>query len=188
MGLQSLILPIPWLSFQITGNDCQPILEWEFNQPGEYNDFTLQIRDVNGEFSDLQTIEVTGKRRDEIYIELNNPDVVSYFRIMSTDLNGEIHFSEIKSFVNPCGGLSYDFKVYPNPASQELTVQFLQNQNNLFEWLIIMNSSGMIVYRDQLKPDRQIKHVDISNLNPGYYLINLMDIYGKIHSKPLIIQ
>jgi Secretion system C-terminal sorting domain len=188
MGLQSLILPIPWLSFQITGNDCQPILEWSFNQPGEFNDFTLQVREANGEFRDIQTIDVSGKRSDQVYIELNNPQVVSYFRIKSADLNGEIQFSEIKSFVNPCGDLSYDFQVFPNPASNSLTVQFMQNQNNLFEWLIIMNSSGSIVYKDQLKTDRQIKHVDISNLNPGLYLINLMDIYGKLHAKRIVIQ
>ncbi len=188
MGLQSLILPLPWLSFQIVGKNCQPVLEWAFKEPGEFNDFTLQFREENGEFSDLQTIDVSGRRSGEIYIESNNSDMVSYFRIKSADLNGEVQFSEIKSFINPCGDFSYDFKAFPNPASDELTIQFMQNENDLFQKLCIINTSGMIVLMEQLNRDRQIKHVDISNLDPGIYLINLMDIHEKLHSKLLIIQ
>jgi hypothetical protein len=64
-------------------------------------------------------------------------------------------------------------KVYPNPAIDELILEFHLEQrvsNNIK----IVDISGKVVYSTLINPGMQIVNIDLSGLGKGVYFIHIM--------------
>ena len=70
-----------------------------------------------------------------------------------------------------------DFKVYPNPAENELYVEGVENAE-----LLILNMQGQIVLKIQLNSDKKI---DVSNLKSGMYMLNIIGAKSSLTYKIL---
>ena len=72
-------------------------------------------------------------------------------------------------------------KVYPNPVSDELTIEFEGNEDRIsFD---ILNSTGQIVFEGNL---REKTVVQTTNFSPGFYTIKIED--GKTYEYKKIIK
>ncbi len=78
-----------------------------------------------------------------------------------------------------------DFKVFPNPAQDELNIDFTKLKGEI-QNIEIINSAGIVVYRDQ-NLRAKMHQLDVSNYASGIYFINVtMD--NKAYQKSLIIK
>ena len=78
--------------------------------------------------------------------------------------------------------LSSAFSVYPNPAHNTLNISAENNVSFIAE---LYSPQGHLVKQESLSNTE--KHLDISNLSAGIYLLKLNTTYGSIHRK-IIVQ
>ena len=74
------------------------------------------------------------------------------------------------SIVNP--SLSPGMNIFPNPVSDELTIEFDENNIDDIEFTLY-NLAGQIVFPDDNKKIEYNKTIDISALIPGIYFVEL---------------
>ena len=80
---------------------------------------------------------------------------------------------------------NFDYNIFPNPASDFITIQMPENipDNNLN--ISILNMEGRTVYNNRFSNSGEIV-IDISNLLPGSYIVNI--IAGSTKLKKVIIK
>jgi hypothetical protein len=73
-----------------------------------------------------------------------------------------------------------DFLVYPNPASNKISIDFL---GLAIEEVEIYDNQGKMVVSQ--KTEKGFAQIDISNLSSGFYLISALDSEGSLFSEKL---
>ena len=94
---------------------------------------------------------------------------MSYYRIRQTDYDG--HFTDSHVVAVVCATQSTDqnvFVVYPNPATEELTIEFPGKKEQLT--VEILDLSGRSVWRGVVNGKQR---VSVSHLPPGTYVIRI---------------
>ena len=87
-----------------------------------------------------------------------NPDIGAYeYSITTSIVNSEVDY----------------FNIYPNPASDELTIQFSDNLNHV---ILIYDMYGKLVLS---KITSETEILNISNLSNGIYIIKIDDRQNK---------
>ena len=83
--------------------------------------------------------------------------------------------------------LSFDNEIvlYPNPASDKITVK-LKNNNLSYNDISIINSLGQVVKTQKLNNDLDF-NIDVSDLSSGFYLLNI-HTNSSTTTKKLIIE
>jgi len=89
------------------------------------------------------------------------------------DINGLIGC--INTSINENKGQAEDYKVFPNPFNQELTIEVKTAQANDFE---IYNIIGELVISGKL--NSQINTIDLSSLAPNVYILNINNQSKKL--------
>ncbi|WP_298892423.1 T9SS type A sorting domain-containing protein [uncultured Psychroserpens sp.] len=92
----------------------------------------------------------------------------------------------------PCrsnkGRLASDFKMYPNPAKDQLTI-FIDTQDDQKGSLEIMNSVGSVVIKSSHDSNINKKtNLDVSKLNPGIYFVRYTSQDDNTIIKKLVIN
>ena len=80
------------------------------------------------------------------------------------------------------------FKVFPNPASDLITVTAIPDHNQTIR-ISIADLSGKQVYQEELNYNSGLleKQIDLSTYRKGVYLVQL-NLNGKVQTEKLIIQ
>ena len=182
------VLPIELVSF--TAN-CIPslniiespkvILDWSTSSETNNNYFTIERS------YDALTWEAIGKLNGSgnsnnilnysFVDQYSNPseetNKIKYYRLKQTDFNGSIHASYITVSSNCDSNKNSELKVYPNPASETVSIELLNNeQQNLT--IQICDIFGRIIKEEAIKNIYAKKcSSDISMLNPGTYFIKV---------------
>lgn len=75
----------------------------------------------------------------------------------------------------PSAGPSEDFRIYPNPATELLTIEGPYLKDNAYSRYTIFNILGTKVTEGRLtnQPDKSAQTINISNLKPGVYLLRI---------------
>ncbi|BAO77447.1 T9SS type A sorting domain-containing protein [Winogradskyella sp. PG-2] len=85
--------------------------------------------------------------------------------------------------------LDFDFKIFPNPASDIVNVK-LSGSINLTK-IYLYDITGKLIYKSRVSNENlgmsSTTEIDVSKLLPGIYYIKMVDIYKEISEK-LIIQ
>ncbi|MBI4648298.1 MAG: T9SS type A sorting domain-containing protein [Bacteroidia bacterium] len=110
-----------------------------------------------------------------IYNSQNCPDSLTFPTAIPENINNTI--SSI-----------FDFKIYPNPSSNYVNLEF-ENSNKEYEDVIveIVNPMGQILYVGNLKKSTHTQIIDVSSYNKGIYFCKLQS--GKdFEIKKLLVQ
>ncbi len=68
------------------------------------------------------------------------------------------------------------FITYPNPAKDYITIGLAKSsKNNMVE---IFNATGKRLFQSEIEEEIQFKQIDISNFEPGYYFIRIINTKG----------
>jgi len=90
-----------------------------------------------------------------------------------------------------CGGTSGPLgvlRLYPNPASEQLTIEYETPDNEAYEFRIY-NTLGQVVYRNSDKPDRfgtKTLGVDVSKWPQGLYVLSIRR-GEEVESQPFLV-
>jgi hypothetical protein len=170
--------PVELLSFSVQEQDGDALLYWttasELN-----NDRFLITRSVDGLEYDIVGSQVgVGNSSTLIHYFFKDTDPLeglSYYQLKQVDYDGTESLSWPVPFVK---GISREFKLFPNPTSQNINI-LLDGQYDIVE-ARIFDLNGRVVEKMMFQ-SAQILNFDIKS-EPGVYLI---EIVSKEESKAL---
>ncbi|HNQ67866.1 MAG TPA: PKD domain-containing protein [Bacteroidales bacterium] len=162
---------------------------------GETPTIDYMVTSATGEFVPDGAISVTVTGGQEPYIiewahddeetslELLNLMPGDYYLTVTEDLVGCQSTEHIVvDFVNIIISETISCKIYPNPASDVIFIEF---ENGIPENIEIVNTLGEIVF--VLKPENYSTIININNYTPGNYFINLY-YTNSVHTHKIVIK
>jgi len=168
-------------------DDFSVKLEWQ-TETETNNDFFTVERSSDGEQFEPVLIK-RGAGTSNIPITYSDHDAkplnnISYYRLKQTDFNGEFSYSNIVPVHVPLhnGG---EFLVYPNPGSDEITIQFEFEDVEVMQ-STILDIRGSVIRSVTLNNTNK-GIINISDLTEGIYFIEL-NVDGIISRKRIVVS
>ncbi len=171
--IPGVTLPVKWQSFTANESGANVLLQWSTSEEINSASFTVERGGPGTGFTSIATIQAagtTGRVNSYSYIDEHPATGVNYYRIRSTDIDGQVSYSQVKS-VNR-GESLVRVKVYPSPATEYIYVDLQQVRINK-DLITIYNLQGQSVLN--VKAERGIQKISISTLPPGIYLVKAGD-------------
>ncbi len=166
------VLPVTLVEFSAQRKNSTAELAWK--TAFEYrNDVFVVERSKNGTaFTTIGT--VTGKGNSTIeqaytFTDLQPVKGTNYYRLKQVDLDKKSSFS--KTVAVMFNGKAQAVVVYPNPATDKLTLQFALPQANVT--LRILSADGRLVRTQNLGSVAATKDIVVSSLAKGSYVLEL---------------
>lgn len=163
-------LPLKWLSFQAMQEGKTALLKWRTADEKNNRLYTIE-RSMNGK--DFKVIgKVDASKSDEkehsySFTDETPASGTNYYRLKQTDLDDRFTYSAvIPLFMN---AVTSEVTIN-NPVQQTLIINS-NSTNNAPVKAWITNQAGNSVLQTELNNNTQ--QVDVSNLQPGIYLLNL---------------
>ena len=176
-------IPVRWISF--TGKELNKKIVLNWATANEYNNKYFIVEkslSPNSGFAEIGRVNSVGIHGGNYEFSDNDPAAVNYYRLKQVDLDGSFKYSEI---VLVRLNRKISFAVYPNPAKSNLTVEY----DAAFRegTVTLINSSGKNVLTQKITGLNKTP-VDISNLNPGVYVIKIVSPSGKTMQQKVVIE
>ena len=176
-------LPIELLSF--SGNCDANIthLKWSTATESNNNFFTIERSSDGINYIVLGTLDGAGNSLQTLnysYFDQTPFEGTNYYRLKQTDFDGQFEYSKIIAV--QCDNEIMEVKVYPNPVTNELTIEMPGNNESVK--FIIINSMGAIIYNGSLTQKITINTI---NFKSGIYLIKFAN-GGNFETKKIVKQ
>jgi hypothetical protein len=176
-------LPIELLAFTAACERTRVVLKWTTaTELG--NDFFTLYRSADGaEFEVVGTVPGAGtsnRVRHYTFTDEQPRPGISYYRLRQTDFDGK--FEDAQVLAVTCSGPEADVLVYPNPATDEVTLEAEFHGGSMH--VQVINSAGIVVYKGIVS---QKATLPIAHLAPGLYLVKIeRTVPGAGSSLPIL--
>ncbi|MBL7897075.1 MAG: T9SS type A sorting domain-containing protein, partial [Crocinitomicaceae bacterium] len=184
----SIILPIELIEFYATTEYATNSLHWTTETEQSNDQFFIE-RSYNGtNFTTIGTVDGAGSSSYEINYEFTDRDYtqnLTYYRLKQIDFDGAFKYSSIVSVNRETDGI----KIYPNPTSGAITIDFPSGRIGNYT-LKITDPSGKI-YTEKLTMSDEIVSYSTSvfeKLNAGIYFAEIIDESGNLISVHKILK
>jgi hypothetical protein len=169
------ILPVTWLSFTVQAQDKMIVLKWQTASEFNSKDFTIQYSSNGNSWSALATQPASVNSntiRDYSYNHQAPHIGVNYYRILQSDLDGNISYSEIK--VIKYTSIQPPFEIIRNRVGNEP----VKIKTNTPIVLSLYNVEGKLFWNKSFNPGIHI--IEKGNYSSGTYLLKGAGISEKI--------
>ncbi len=183
------VLPVELTHFSASCSSNGVIVKWTVASETNNEHFILE-RSTDGihwqEAQKIKSLGNTRSQRNYSMLDRYFSDEVVYYRLSQVDVSQDKKTFKIIS--NQCGARPEEFRFYPNPASNELSLFFNSSQNRNQLPVSILNNLGQPLLNKQfdIKKGDNIFLIPLS-LPPGIYFITYSSATGREVHK-LIIQ
>ncbi|MFL5746749.1 MAG: SprB repeat-containing protein [Niastella sp.] len=160
-------LPITWVSFTVKRQDKSAILNWSTASEQNSKDFIVQYSIDGVSWTSVAILSAAGNSstlRKYTYVHNNTWKGYNYYRVIQTDLDGKISYSEVKVI-----NLSEDYAAFTIPGNR-ISNGVLQVQVHKTTTISFYEVSGKLLWIKQLTPG--LKSIDVSSYAKGVYLLN----------------
>lgn len=165
MANDIILLSNDLLSFEVEKLGEEALIQWKLEQPENYNSISVERS------SDGISFEVS---KEELFPDLNqildeNPlEGDNYYRLKLEKLDGSHTYTNIKQLF--FGSQEVELNIYPNPAKDQLTIEFT-GLENLDGQIQIYNTLGQLVKTTQIQLNQE--KINLIELVSGTYIIQL---------------
>ncbi|TZF82273.1 T9SS type A sorting domain-containing protein [Pedobacter sp. BS3] len=170
-------LPLKLTSFNAVKKLNTVALSWTTESELNTDKFIIE-RSLDGQsFTPVNTVPAKNTSGTHTYSgsDAINFSGVAYYRLKMLDLDGSYTYSEVKSVKNAD---SYRFSVYPNPATDKLTIRHENITNKAA--ISIIQADGKVVLKTIAQPNTTETTLYINKLPQGAYILKL-----EINGQPL---
>ncbi len=81
--------------------------------------------------------------------------------------------------INEIADDNYSITVYPNPTSDNITIDFLIKNTETLK-LKLIDAQGKLLINDKIKSEEKTKTLNLQNISKGIYLLNFYNVHGKL--------
>ena len=154
-------------------------VQWRLVKTGDY--FFLQNR-ANGKRLDSDECST---------VDANNQgtDIDKQWRLIPVNDTNARSIATADKVLNPLPDLTTELTLYPNPVSNQLTVDINSSKVQTTEVSVLFLSGQMVQQRSvPIKAGHNSIKMDVSMLTPGVYLLQVRAPYGHYKTQKLIIE
>jgi hypothetical protein len=183
-------LPIELLGFYATCDPKQVVLSWSTATESNNDHFVLE-RSTNGiDWTDISHIKGAGtstSKKTYAYNDTSYINNISYYRLSQVDLDNKKEMLKILS-IN-CVPKNEEMKLYPNPATNELSVEFDLSQNYGEGLIRLMDNLGRVNLQQKVDLVKGINIYRLPlHLSQGLYSILFSSEHLILPVQKLIIK
>ncbi len=179
-------LPIDLINFEAKALDKRNVIKWSTNfEENNYAQIIERSNNPNNGFREIGRFLSEGNSSEiknyEFFDEA--PIDLSYYRLASLDRDGTITYSEIIVIERPNQKLEIK-KLYPSPAGSFISIQFKTPKSGKLN-ITLVNTTGSLIKKIILDAQNgiNISMLDISDLSPGIFFINIDDGFNSTKQK-----
>jgi hypothetical protein len=181
------VLPIELLSFDAVPENNRVNLKWVTASEKNCAYFTIEKSTDAVNFETVGTARGAGNSNKTLsytMVDEKPYQGLSYYRLKQVDFDGAFNYSKIVAvdFLNE----EYDIKIYPNPTSDRITIDFLEQVLPPATRVSLSNVYGQQLELNQIISKNQI-NMDLSPLPSGIYFVGIT--FGeKIIERKIVLQ
>ena len=169
---EGVLLPLDLLSFEGTKLDKSNLLTWTTANEVNTDFFEVQSSKDGINWRAIGKVDAAGisTSTERYSYEDVEPFTTSYYRLKMNDLDGTFEFSEVLSIRREVG--SGILNIFPNPASDHLTVNFDMSEEALLEYSI-RDINGRLIKTKNIESvagSNQLR-IETADLIQGIYFI-----------------
>ena len=175
-------LPVHWLSF--TGRDIgrRVQLNWVTDYEPGNSHFEIEKQDLRSEWTLIAQKNSNGLNGGNYFQVDENPMPVNFYRLKQVNADATFTYSAIVKVEIKSGN---KFLVYPNPAKEQLNVEFPESHRK--GTLRLISSMGDVVYTARINSDNK-QTIDIANFSAGNYIVEIESLAGNRQRSIVLIQ
>lgn len=172
-------LPVSLISFDATREKQTGVLSWATAMEANSDFFEIQ-RSIDGKkWSAIGNVAAHGESQSDKYYSYQDPSPyggINFYRLRMVDRDNFVAFSRM---------VSLDFTniraaVYPNPVTGSFSISGNVGKD---AYITIRTLSGQLVMKQKWTSDK----INISQLVPGLYLVDLHEQQGKVTSQKIMV-
>lgn len=177
-------LPVELFNFDAKLVDVnQVLISWLTGSESNNDYFTIERSQDGDSWEDISYIQGAGNSTQ--VIQYQDWDYrpfygVSYYRLKQTDFDGTVKFSSVKAINNKT---LFDINLYPNPASDQLTIEYGGADETTFS---IRNSVGKEIPVDVIFSNGKAI-VNLSGFSSGLYFV-IVERNGIIQQEKFVVK
>jgi hypothetical protein len=161
------VLPVTWKSVSAEKLSDRVLVRWSTAAELNTRDFEVQFSTNAADWQPIGRVAAAGKSESPrdyslLHQSPQKGGVNNFYRILQRDLDGAFSYSKIVSIIMDAPGP--DVMIFPNPASNLLTVYIAESQK-----LRLINSSGATVWQAALSAGRH--QIAVSHYQKGVYFL-----------------
>tara|TARA_R110002012_G_scaffold109617_1_gene253553 strand:- start:54371 stop:59494 length:5124 start_codon:yes stop_codon:yes gene_type:complete len=181
-------LPVEFLGLDIEQKQTGVLVKWSTASEKNNSHFEIQKSSNGKDFETIGTVEGNGNSSNVIeydFIDYSSHGNVSYYRLQQFDYDGKSEYSPVVKI--EFESRLFNIKLYPNPATHQININFEQEVGNTS--IQIINMNGQTVKKKSLEGGKSIQ-MDISDLANGYYQIIIWSQTekGMVSSKSKLLK
>lgn len=188
----NVVLPVTLLQFSGTLANGQTQLQWVTEQETGFSHYSIQRSFDGMQFSTIGKLDARGAATRNEYrytdaLQLNQTARKIYYRLQLTDKDGKNSYSKVIFFSQAQTGS--DFRVFPNPAVNNVTVSLSQEKSGNAR-LTLTDMKGTIVKQmtSSLPAGKSSLTMDCSQLSSAMYILTIQTTDGQQKQEKLIIR
>jgi hypothetical protein len=164
-------LPVKLILFEANLVNDKVQLNWEVASPFDCNGFMVQESEDGNRFVDVIKIKSNKTISGGKYRYQGIEPLVSkkYFRLMLVDNDGSIKYSRV-ILVNANGLTEVKFGLYPNPATTNLSLNFLKATAGAT--IKITSVEGKVILIKKIQTGSTMANIEIYKLPNSHYFIS----------------
>ncbi|MDF1698608.1 MAG: T9SS type A sorting domain-containing protein [Saprospiraceae bacterium] len=170
----SEVLSVNYTSFDATKEDEKVLLKWNTTQEINHSHFEVQWSSENFDMVTIGRVDekITIDNENSYFFLHESPNEgINYYRLVQYDLDGTFEYSDMKSVLIRNQN-SNQYKVYPNPCKDILTVELKNNYEDEVPIQIYDANGGVVSILNYQKTDKKL-FIDVSSFKNGLYLLFL---------------
>lgn len=167
------VLPITLISFEGTCLDDEKEFTWETASEHNNDYFTLERSENGLDFEKVQVVSGAGNSEETnaYKVSITDSETTAYYRLTQTDYDGTSRTWDAISL--NCTSDEMDFSLFPNPANDELFLEFNESLEGPHT-ILIYDLLGRLVRNESVNTGQshEIK-VNLNGIARGHFVIEL---------------
>lgn len=170
----SVVLPITLVKFNVEIKERTSLIEWLTESEISASHFEIEASMNNAGFTKIGSVKAQGKASHYTYTDLTPKYGIVYYRLKMVDNDNSFQYSKVVSL--DFSEQTNNAKVFPNPFSDNLTVELSTKIQTQYSDIHLMDIYGKIVWSQTIKnTEGGIRRVVIPTIGfpAGVYWIKL---------------
>ena len=176
-------LPVILSDFSAIAHECSALLSWSTSKEQDIDRFEIEQSSDGIDFKNISTISAKNNLAANSYSTLASQLTgTAYYRLLIKEKTGNTIFSKIMYVSTNCNNAKNYLIIFPNPfKTGDINIRLVSSYRGKAS-LIITTISGQQIIKRQLFINNDISTIplEVQQLTPGTYYVQLVDETGKI--------
>lgn len=182
-------LPVSLTQFTAQKNAAQVLLKWTTANEQDNKGFAVERSSDGRNFGSIGYVQATGNGNSNVSQEYNFTDAnplpgKNFYRLQQQDVDGSVAYSMVRQ-IN--FNKSFAVVLYPNPVGTMLMID-LQNTQPQQLYITLTDLQGRMIRNWSYKQAAGLLQLNLGNIKPGYYQLELLNDKGDKEVHRLLKQ